>query len=116
MPVGFASDNETLAPFGHPLKRPAFVLELLPRAGPFKNLQMPGELDESRLVSVQALIDSMTPQERRHPQFLDASRKRRIVRGSGRSIQELNQLLKQYKQMRKMMKRMKGGFLKDVMG
>jgi signal recognition particle subunit SRP54 len=92
------------------------LFELLPKAGPFKSLQMPGELDESRLVSVQALIDSMTPRERRHPQLLDASRKRRIVRGSGRSVQELNQLLKQYKQMRKMMKRMKGGFLKDLRG
>ena len=92
------------------------LLELLPKAGPFKNMSMPGEVDESRLLSVQALIDSMTPRERRHPQLLDASRKRRIVRGSGRSIQELNQLLKQYKQMRKMMKRMKGGFLKDLRG
>jgi signal recognition particle subunit SRP54 len=92
------------------------LFELLPKAGPFKNLQMPGEQDEGRLVAVEALIDSMTPKERRQPQFLDASRKRRIVRGSGRSVQELNQLLKQYKQMRKMMKRMKGGFLKDLMG
>ena len=92
------------------------LLELLPKAGPFRNVSMPGEVDESRLLSVQALIDSMTPRERRHPQLLDASRKRRIVRGSGRSIQELNQLLKQYKQMRKMMKRMKGGFLKDLRG
>jgi signal recognition particle subunit SRP54 len=92
------------------------LLELLPRAGPFQGMKMPDELDETRLVAVQALIDSMTPQERRHPQFLDASRKRRIVRGSGRSIQELNQLLKQYKQMRKMMKKMKGGFLKSMMG
>jgi signal recognition particle subunit SRP54 len=92
------------------------LLEMLPRAGPLKGLQVPDQLDEGRLVAVEALIDSMTPKERRQPQFLDASRKRRILRGSGRSIQELNQLLKQYKQMRKMMKRMKGGFLKGMLG
>jgi signal recognition particle subunit SRP54 len=50
----------------------------------------------------------MTPAERRKPQVLDGSRKKRIANGSGTRVQEINQLLKQYKQMRKMMKRMKG--------
>ena len=58
----------------------------------------------------------MGPQERRHPQLLAASRKRRIARGSGTSVQEINQLLKQYLQMRKMMKQVKGNWLKKAFG
>jgi len=58
----------------------------------------------------------MTPKERRKPQILNASRKRRITRGSGTKVQDLNQLLKQYRQMRKMMKRMKGNWMKQALG
>ncbi len=93
------------------------ILDLLPRTGPLKGL--PGavsELDERRLVAVEALINSMTPAERRRPALLDGGRKRRIARGSGRSLSELNQLLKQYKQMRKMMRKMQGGFLRGALG
>ncbi|HVS14677.1 MAG TPA: signal recognition particle protein [Thermoanaerobaculia bacterium] len=93
------------------------IMELLPKTGPFKGLDTTGgQVDESRLVAVEALINSMTPRERAAPGLLTASRKRRIVRGSGRTPQELNQLLKQYKQMRKVMKKMKGGFLRSMMG
>jgi signal recognition particle subunit SRP54 len=92
------------------------LLEMLPKTGPFKGLDTSGEVDEGRLVAVEALIDSMTPLERRKPGVLNASRKRRIARGSGRSVQELNQLLRQYKQMRKMMKRVKGQWMKGVLG
>jgi signal recognition particle subunit SRP54 len=92
------------------------LMELLPKAGPFKGMDLSGQVDESRLVAVEALINSMTPTERRRPGLLTARRKKRIVRGSGRTPQELNQLLRQYKQMRKMMKKMKGRFLDGVLG
>ncbi|MEM6702158.1 MAG: signal recognition particle protein [Acidobacteriota bacterium] len=92
------------------------LVDLLPKVGPFKGLDTSGGIDESRLVAVEALINSMTPRERAKPGLLTASRKKRILKGSGRKPQELNQLLRQYKQMRKMMKRMKGDWMKDVLG
>ena len=61
------------------------------------------------------IIDSMTPAERKNPDLLNGSRKRRITRGSGTQIQDLNRLLKQHKQMGKVMKKMKGGGLKKMM-
>lgn len=66
------------------------------------------EVDESALGRTEAIIRSMTPYERRHPDVLNASRKRRIVKGAGVSIQELNQLLKQYEQSKQMMKQFSG--------
>jgi signal recognition particle subunit SRP54 len=96
-----------------PLKN---VLEMLPKAGALKGLNQVGEADEKRLVRTEAIINSMTPRERRNPQLLNASRKRRIARGSGTSVQEINQLLKQYLQMRKMMKQVKGSWLKRAFG
>ena len=92
------------------------LLELLPKAGPFKNVDLSGQVDEGRLVAVEALINSMTPAERCRPGLLSAKRKKRIIRGSGRTPQELNQLLRQYKQMRKMMKKMKGRWMDGVLG
>ena len=59
---------------------------------------------EDQLISTQAILQSMTVKEKRKPDILNASRKRRIARGSGTSVQQLNQLLRQYRQMRKMMK------------
>lgn len=90
------------------------LLELLP--GQFRGANVADAVDESRLVGVTALIDSMTPRERRNPAILNASRRRRIARGSGRTVQELNQLLKQYRQMRKMMKRTRGKWMKGIRG
>jgi signal recognition particle subunit SRP54 len=58
----------------------------------------------------------MTPQERRNPGLLNASRKRRIARGSGTSVQDINQLMKQYLQMKKMMKMAKKGWLQKAFG
>ncbi len=66
------------------------------------------EIDESSIVALEAMIDSMTPEERRRPSILDGSRRRRIARGSGRSVQEVNALLKQYSMMQKMAKALKG--------
>ena len=67
---------------------------------------------------MEALINSMTPEERRNPDMLNGSRKRRITRGSGTEIQDLNRLLKQHKQMAKMMKKMKtkGGMANMMRG
>ena len=90
------------------------LLELLP--GQFRGANMADAVDESRLVAVSALIDSMTPRERRNPAILNASRRRRIARGSGRTVQELNQLIKQYRQMRKLMKRTRGKWMQGIRG
>ena len=92
------------------------VLEALPKVGPMRGLDQVGEVDEKRLLHTAAIIDSMTPEERRHPQLLNAKRKRRIARGSGTSVQQINQLLKQYLQMKKMMKQVKGSWLKRAFG
>jgi signal recognition particle subunit SRP54 len=91
------------------------IMEMLPKAGPFKGLDA-SMVDENRLTRVEAMIDSMTPQERRRPQVLNGSRKRRIARGSGVSVQEINQLLKQYRETRKMLKGVKGKWLKKAAG
>lgn len=64
------------------------------------------DVDDSAFKGIEALIQSMTPEERRDPELLNNSRKQRIVRGSGRNIQELNKLLLQFNQMRNMMKTM----------
>ncbi|WP_299769828.1 signal recognition particle protein [uncultured Pseudoteredinibacter sp.] len=64
---------------------------------------------------MEAIINSMTPAERRNPDLLNGSRKRRIIAGSGTQMQDLNRLLKQHKQMAKMMKKMKGGGMAKMM-
>src|SRR5215510_12474889 len=85
------------------------ILGMLPSIGPFKDLQKV-KVDEKELVHVEAIINSMTPKERRNHQIINGSRRKRIARGSGTSVQEVNQLLKQYAQTRKMMKGMKNTF------
>jgi signal recognition particle subunit SRP54 len=82
------------------------ILAMLPSIGPFKDLQKV-KVDEKELVRVEAIINSMTPKERRNHQIINGSRRKRIARGSGTSVQDVNQLLKQYAQTRKMMKGMK---------
>ena len=91
------------------------IMEMLPKAGPFKGLDA-SMVDENRLTRVEAIIDSMTLQERRQPRVLNGSRKRRIARGSGVSVQEINQLLKQYRETRKMLKGVQGKWLKKAVG
>jgi signal recognition particle subunit SRP54 len=91
------------------------VLEMLPKAGPMAKLDA-STVDESRLVRIEAMIDSMTPRERRNPKILGASRKRRIARGSGTRVQDVNQLLKQVRAMQKMMKGVKGSWLRRTLG
>ncbi len=77
--------------------------------------QMGGqELDEKRIKGVEAIVLSMTSRERRDPDVLNASRKRRIATGSGTSVQEINQLLNQFRQMQKMMKQFAGGKIRGM--
>jgi signal recognition particle subunit SRP54 len=73
------------------------------------------DIDDDAFKHVEAIIHSMTPDERSNPSKLDASRKKRIAKGSGRTVQEVNQLLKQFNQMGKMMKMMQGGGGKKMM-
>ena len=80
------------------------ILGMLPGMGALKNV----DIDDAAFKGVTALIDSMTPAERHRPEILNGSRKKRVAKGSGRSVQELNQLLKQFAQMKKMMKQVQG--------
>jgi len=66
-------------------------------------------LDEKEMTRTRAIISSMTHRERLHPEIIDGSRRLRIARGSGTSVSDVNRLLKQFKQMRKMMKTMARG-------
>jgi signal recognition particle subunit SRP54 len=110
------SDNFTLDDFRDQLKQIRKmgaldqILAMLPSIGPFKDLQKV-KVDEKELVRVEAIINSMTPKERRNHQLINGSRRKRIAKGSGTSVQQVNQLLKQYAQTRKMMKGMKNSML-----
>ena len=83
------------------------LVNMLPGAGKYKIKE--GDVDEKRIEHMKAIIQSMTPKERDNPQIVNSSRKRRIALGSGTTVQEINQLLKQFDQTRELMKRMKGG-------
>ncbi len=74
------------------------------------------DIDDNVFKSVEAMIGSMTPYEREHPECLNLSRKRRIAKGSGNSIDEVNRITKQFEQMRKMMKMMTGNKMASLMG
>ncbi|MEX1050263.1 MAG: signal recognition particle protein [Gemmatimonadales bacterium] len=95
------------------------ALRQMQKLGPLEGLlgMLPGmpskamaqaKADPKRLTHTEAIICAMTPEERRQPEVLNGSRRARIARGAGRSVQEVNQLLKQFTAMRKMMKGMKG--------
>jgi signal recognition particle subunit SRP54 len=71
-------------------------------------LDVAPEMADGQMRRVEAIINSMTQEERHHPQVLGGSRKRRIARGSGTTVQEVNQLLSQFRQMQRMMKQMSG--------
>jgi len=81
------------------------LLGLLPGVG--KQLQGV-EVDPDRLKRIEAIVLSMTPEERRHPKVLNGSRRKRIARGSGTTVQEVNRLLKQFEEMNRMMKQLRG--------
>jgi signal recognition particle subunit SRP54 len=82
------------------------VIEMIPGMGQVTNA-IPQEDMEKQLKRTQAIISSMTSRERRNPKILDGSRKRRVARGSGVTVQEINQLLSQFQQMQKMMKQLR---------
>jgi signal recognition particle subunit SRP54 len=73
------------------------------------------ELQEKQLRRTEGIINSMTPAERRKPELIKASRKRRIATGAGVQVQEVNRLMAQFEQMQKMMKMMKGGGMAKMM-
>ena len=90
------------------------VLEKLPGMGNMAQLAEQTDVTK-QFKRMEALINSMTPAERRDPEILNGSRKRRIIQGAGVDIQDLNRLLKQHKQMGKMMKKLKGGGMNKMM-
>ena len=98
-------------------------LKQIKKLGPLENLikMIPGasklglkdvKIDPKEMAHLEAIILSMTPQERRNPDIIKASRKIRIAKGSGRSVEEVNRLLKQFEQMKIMMKQFKNGNFK----
>ncbi|MBN2244702.1 MAG: signal recognition particle protein [Candidatus Aminicenantes bacterium] len=80
------------------------ILNMLPKGGAFKNISKMS-FDEKRMVYAEAIINSMTLEERENPKIINGSRRLRIAKGSGRTVAEVNQLLKQFLEMRKMMKK-----------
>lgn len=97
-------------------------LKQIKKMGPLENIikLLPGvpkelkntQIDPKQLAHIEAIIQSMTPLERKNPDILKASRKIRIAKGSGRTVEEVNRLLKQFEQMKAMMKQLKNGNLK----
>ena len=99
------------------------TMRQIKKLGPLENLlkMLPGasklglknvKVDPKDMAHLEAIILSMTPYERRHPEVLKATRKKRIANGSGRSVEEVNRLVNQFEQMKKMMKQMKNGNMK----
>src|ERR1043166_5863107 len=91
------------------------LLGMMPQVGIMKELKNV-KVDEKEISRVVAIIDSMTPRERDNHMIINGSRRRRIAKGSGTSVQEVNQLLKQYSQARKMMKTFSGGMMGKKLG
>ncbi len=91
------------------------ILKMMPQVGMLKELQNV-KVDEGEMTRVVAIIDSMTPRERNNHMIINGNRRRRIAKGSGTSVQDVNQLLKQYTQTRKMMKSFSGGMLGGMLG
>jgi signal recognition particle subunit SRP54 len=117
-------DEEEARQLERKIRKNAFTLEdfrsqlkMIRRMGPLSGIvsMLPGmshiresDLDSKALGRALAIVDSMTPGERTNPRILNGSRKKRIARGSGQRVQEINRLLKQFSQMKRMMKAMKG--------
>ncbi len=84
------------------------ILGMMPQLGPLKDLKN-AKIDEKEITRLVAIVDSMTTRERNNHMIINGARRRRIAKGAGASVQEVNNLLKQYAQMRKMMKSFTGG-------
>ncbi len=93
------------------------ILKMLPSVGPFAGLQQAaGNVDEKQFTRLEAIINSMTPIERRNHEIISGSRRKRIAKGSGTEVSDVNNLLRQYAQMAKMFKQMgKGGLAAKMM-
>lgn len=120
-------DKEKMETIGKKMLQAEFTLEdfqeqlkEMKKLGPLSSIieMLPGapkvdlESSEKQLKRTEAIINSMTPEERRNPRILNASRKMRIAKGSGTTVQDVNKLLKSYEEMKELMKRMKHGKLK----
>src|SRR6201997_1038846 len=94
------------------------IMGMLPSIGPFSGLQKAADnVDEKQINRVEAIINSMTTHERNHHEVINGSRRKRIARGSGTTIQEVNNLLRQYAQMKKLFKQMgKASFARRLAG
>jgi len=94
------------------------LMGMLPSIGPFAGIQKHADkIDEKQINHVEAIINSMTAYERAHHDVINGSRRKRIARGSGRTVQEVNNLLRQYAQMRKMFRQMgKGNMMRKLAG
>jgi len=94
------------------------LMGMLPSIGPFSGLQKAADqVDEKQINRVEAIINSMTSHERNHHEVINGSRRKRIARGSGATVQEVNNLLRQYAQMKKMFKQMgKPSFARRMAG
>jgi len=84
-------------------------MKMIPGLGKYKKQLDEVQMPEKEIKKVEAIINSMTAQERRQPKILNASRRRRIATGSGSSVQEVNQLMRNFDQMSKMLKKMMSG-------
>jgi signal recognition particle subunit SRP54 len=93
------------------------ILKMLPSVGPFAGLQQASQnIDEKQFTRLEAIINSMTPKERHNHEIISGTRRKRIAAGSGTTVQDVNQLLRQYAQMAKMFKQMgKGGLARNMM-
>jgi signal recognition particle subunit SRP54 len=80
------------------------LVDMLPKVGPLQSLPKDAKVDEGKLKQVEAIINSMTNQERNDHSVIDGKRRKRIAKGSGTTVQDVNQVIKQYMQMRQMMK------------
>lgn len=93
------------------------ILGMLPGIGKVQKQMAEAKIDDKMIGRQLAILSSMTPKERKNPQVLHASRKKRIAAGSGTQVQDVNKLMKQYQQMQTMMKRMKkAGGMKNLLG
>jgi signal recognition particle subunit SRP54 len=91
---------------------------MLPSVGPFAGMQQASQnnVDEKQFTRLEAIINSMTPKERRNHEIISGTRRKRIAAGSGTTVQDVNKLLRQYAQMAKMFKQMgKGGLASNMM-
>ena len=92
------------------------ILKMIPGLGGIREklAEAGGAMPEKEMARTEAIINSMTPAERRHPEILNGSRRARIARGAGVTVAQVNQLVRQFEQMRQMMKGMMGGKMKGL--